>query len=280
MKQVTKSQGRLSIKDRIALVSTVLGILTVGVSVLYLVQPDEVNADEYKYEASSETDFSTSSIIEESSFAEVAVKNSEIEYSSSSSAVSDSSDICFSGDFSECDTNFAQYEITDTQDTIPIIEDDVGVENDCEAESNGYVLDVPNWDIYCDSNRKLYMAYTAVTDTASDQYNLLYSQAYTTPEGLRAVGGRYCIALGSYYTTTVGQKVDLILADGGVIHCILGDCKADCHTNDTHQYNWGTGNVAEFIVDSSVFDWQCDGSGTVNWVDGLDGEITSIVLVD
>lgn len=141
---------------------------------------------------------------------------------------------------------------------------------------------VPNWDINCDSNRKLYMYYTSVTDPMSAQYALLNgADAYTDVySGIRMVGGRYCIALGSYYTTTVGQKVDVVLEDGSVIYCIVGDCKNDIHTNDTHQYALGTGNVVEFIVDSSVFDYLKDSSGTVNWVSGLDGKVTKIVLVD
>lgn len=141
---------------------------------------------------------------------------------------------------------------------------------------------VPNWDINCDSNRKLYMYYTSVTDTTSNQYRLLYGEnAYTdVNSGIRMVGDRYCVALGSYYTTTIGQKVDVVLENGGVIKCILGDCKADCHTNNTHQYAIGTGNVVEFIVDASVFDHLKDPSGTVNWVSGLDGQVNKIVLVD
>lgn len=141
---------------------------------------------------------------------------------------------------------------------------------------------VPNWDTNCDSNRKLYMYYTSVTDTTSNQYSLLYGEsAYTdVNSGIRMVGDRYCVALGSYYTTTIGQKVDVVLEDGSVIKCILGDCKADCHTNNTHQYAIGTGNVVEFIVDASVFDYLKDPSGTVNWVSGLDGQVNKIVLVD
>ena len=99
------------------------------------------------------------------------------------------------------------------------------------------------------------------------------------------VNGRYCIAVGSYYTTTVGQKLDLYLETGVVIPCIVGDCKADCHTNsESHQFCLSNGSVAEFIVDYSVFNYLKDGSGTVNWCVGdcgsFNGRINKIVLVN
>ncbi|MBR4315031.1 MAG: hypothetical protein IKP66_09000, partial [Lachnospiraceae bacterium] len=65
--------------------------------------------------------------------------------------------------------------------------------------------------------------------------------------------GRYCIAVGSFYTTQIGQKIDLVLTNGTVIKCILGDCKSDEHTDETHRYHAIDGSVAEFIVDYDYF---------------------------
>lgn len=153
------------------------------------------------------------------------------------------------------------------------------------AEQTGE--NVPNYLDFCNSNFKAYMGYTAVTCVSSPQYQLLNGEnAYTDANtGIRMVDGRYCIALGSFYTSTIGQKVDLYLETGVVIPCILGDCKADCHTNwDTHQYCNTNGSVAEFIVDYSTFSYLNDGSGTVNWCIGdcgsFNGRITKIVLVE
>lgn len=147
-------------------------------------------------------------------------------------------------------------------------------------EASEVYMDVPNWDVNCNSWFKSYMPYTAVTDTSSSQYELLNgSDAYTDINtGIRMVGDRYCIALGSYYTTEIGQKVDLVLDNGNVIKCVLGDCKADCDTNASNQYA-GSGDVAEFIVDYNIFNNLKDASGTVNWVYGFEGDIVNVVLV-
>lgn len=166
--------------------------------------------------------------------------------------------------------------------------DDMSVAVD-ETANSGYnewydasevYMDVPNWDVNCNSWFKSYMPYTAVTDTSSSQYELLNgSDAYTDINtGIRMVGDRYCIALGSYYTTEIGQKVDLVLDNGNVIKCVLGDCKADCDTNASNQYA-GSGDVAEFIVDYNIFNNLKDASGTVNWVYGFEGDIINVVLV-
>ena len=281
MKQKRAKTGKVVTKDKVATGVAITGIFALCCSVLYLASPAETSADEVTMGtapsvslASSTNDSSTfDTAIRFDSSSEVDIVSSSGTMKFSNSSISNSSLVETLDTSVDFDATFSEISDIIYRDTVTDTASD-------DETSEDYILDVPNWDYECDSNRKLYMAYTAVTDTASAQYDLLYNNAYTTPEGLRAVGDRYCIALGSYYTTTIGQKVDLLLEDGSVVHCILGDCKADCHTNTTHQYNWGTGNVAEFIVDDSVFSWQCDGSGTVNWVDGLDGRIVGIALVD
>lgn len=145
----------------------------------------------------------------------------------------------------------------------------------------------------CNSAKKTYMYYTSVTNEATEQYKLLNSDScYTDSEtGVRMVGNRYCIALGTGYCSEVGTRVNLVLEDGSIIKCILGDVKSDRHTdNETHtyhvggyegnQYYKGDGSVAEFIVDKDVFlDVREDKSGTVNWVDGFDGKIEKVVII-
>ena len=176
----------------------------------------------------------------------------------------------------------SQSEGSQSEDSTADMTDYDAPEYPAEQSYDDYESNVPNWDECCDSNRKLYMYYTSVTCEASDQYKLLYSDyCKTDPNtGIRMYGGRYCIALGSYYTTQIGQKVDVVLENGNIIPCVLGDCKADIHTNATHQYNWGTGNVVEFIVDPYVFDYLKDDTGTCNWIWGFDGKVTRINLVD
>lgn len=68
------------------------------------------------------------------------------------------------------------------------------------------------------------------------------------------VGDRYCVALGSYYTTKIGTKVDLVLSYKGkkhVLKCILADQKDDRDTINNHRVH-KDGSVAEFVVNSQV----------------------------
>lgn len=127
---------------------------------------------------------------------------------------------------------------------------------------------------------KAYMSYTAITNTSSPQYKL-QQQAYTGNYGIRMVDDRYCIAVGSYYTTTIGTKIDVIMENGHVIKCIVGDCKADAHTDSTHRAN-PNGCVVEFIVDMSALDSTCRRMGDMSYVSslGLDGEISALRVYD
>lgn len=73
--------------------------------------------------------------------------------------------------------------------------------------------------------------------------------------GVYTVNGRYCIAVGSYYSKKVGTKMDLVLRDNGknrVLKCILADCKADQDTNKTHQVHKGDGSIVEFVVQTGA----------------------------
>lgn len=94
-----------------------------------------------------------------------------------------------------------------------------------------------------------YMDYRCITNTSSKQYKL-QRRAYTGNYGIRQVKGRYCIAVGSYYTTKIGTKIDLVLNNGTVVPCILADCKANKHTD---RYNQKTpdGSLVEFVVNTS-----------------------------
>ena len=94
-------------------------------------------------------------------------------------------------------------------------------------------------------------SYKCITSKSSDQYRL-QQIAYTGMYGIRQVNGRFCVAVGSAYTTQIGQYIDLVLEDGAVIPCILADCKADIHT-DTNNILTSDGSLAEFVVDITKF---------------------------
>lgn len=128
----------------------------------------------------------------------------------------------------------------------------------------------------CNSVARTYMRYTAVTSQSSRQYNLLNGPNAKTVNGFRVVGERYCIALGSGYTSKIGTKVDLVLEDGTILKCILGDAKADVHTDaSTHKFQHFDGSVAEFIMGENYR----SSSGNVNDELGTSSPIKKVVIV-
>lgn len=135
---------------------------------------------------------------------------------------------------------------------------------------------VPDGEGVCNSANKTWMSYTAVTSRTSPQWSLLRgSSAYTdATTGLRMVDGRYCIAVGSFYCSTIGTKINLVMENGSVVECIMGDQKSDMHTDPTHRFQAQDGSVVEMIVDRSVF------HGTDQYPAELSGRISRIEIVE
>ena len=116
-----------------------------------------------------------------------------------------------------------------------------------------------------DSGRKNYMDWNCITDRTSDQYKLQNSIAYTDLEtGIRKIGDRYCIAVGSFFTIKQGTKINLFMDNGNIIKCILSDSKADCDTDSTHIYA-SDGSISEFIVNTSSLPYSAKLRGDVSF---------------
>lgn len=120
---------------------------------------------------------------------------------------------------------------------------------------------------------KKYERYTLLTSWKQADLQKL---AHTDENGMRKVGNRYCVALGSYYTTEIGTEFDLIMQDGDVIPCILGDAKSDLHTDALHQRGQNGGCVAEFIVDDKKMPAAARTGGSVHFIPEFAGEISKI----
>lgn len=99
------------------------------------------------------------------------------------------------------------------------------------------------------SGFKSFMSYKAITSKSSPQYKLQHEKAYTGKNGIRQVDGRYCVAIGSYFTNEIGVLFDLVLENGTVIPCILADQKADKDTDSQNIITRHNGCLSEFIVD-------------------------------
>lgn len=98
---------------------------------------------------------------------------------------------------------------------------------------------------------KTYAYYTAVTAKSTPQYKLLNSEeCYTDEEtGIRMVDDCYCIALGSFYGSTIGTKYKITLSTGNSFNAILCDQKSNRHTDKNHQYAVRNKDIVEFYVE-------------------------------
>ena len=126
-----------------------------------------------------------------------------------------------------------------------------------------------------------YMDYLAITNTSSDQYKF-QQLCWTDSQGLRRQGNDYVVALGSYYSTKIGDRF-LVSLDTGITYTIvLGDCKADCHTNSTNQYVvvGNKINIIEFIVDTYTLDYTVAQSGNIGTYDNLTGNVIGITKIE
>ena len=148
----------------------------------------------------------------------------------------------------------------------------------CESTPNNVLDGTGN----CNSTTRSYMAYTKVTSRTSAQYALLNSDdAYTDKDtGFRMYKGRYCIAIGQGYTKQIGTKIDLVLDDGSILKCVLGECKANRDTDaKTHTYCFRDGSVAEFIIDNQYFNTNTK-HNPVNTALGKFGKIKKVVVIN
>ena len=134
-------------------------------------------------------------------------------------------------------------------------------DNWIEIEYNGskaYVCNDYISDNFCDYNsytnfpniyKKTYMSYTSITSKSSKQYELK-QYTYSGNYGIRMIDNRYCIAMGTGFNVEIGDYVDLILANGTIIQCIIGDIKADKHTDSSNMITMNSKCMSEFIITS------------------------------
>ena len=71
-------------------------------------------------------------------------------------------------------------------------------------------------------------------------------------DGFMKLDDRYLIAVGSRFHTLPGQYIDLILQNGVVIKCIMGDAKADVDTDASNIFTYRSRCCSEFIIDEKT----------------------------
>lgn len=129
---------------------------------------------------------------------------------------------------------------------------------------------------------KTYMDYRTITDTSSVQYDM-QQEAYTDRQGIRRINGDVCVALGTGYTDGCGERFKITLDSGSSFTAVVGDIKADSHTDATNRYVelWeGHGDLVEFIVDTKKLDKRIRRMGSIGEYEKYSGNVTSIVKLD
>ena len=142
--------------------------------------------------------------------------------------------------------------------------------------------DLPDEDTYF----KSYMSYQAITNTASEQYKL-QQRCWTDCDGLRRQTDDFVVAMGIYYGA-VGDRYKVTLTSGNEFTIIIGDIKADVHTDAKNMYTpvynehgkFVSANVLEFIVDPSALPKKVKLLGTVSAIDFFKGNIESLEKIE
>ena len=121
---------------------------------------------------------------------------------------------------------------------------------------------------------KCYMDYRCITDTSSPQWQLQQG-AWTDEDGLRRVGDRYCVALGSAFGSMIGNNYIIELETGEMLRCVLADQKADRDTNAEHTADMN-GAVVEFVVDTPCLSDTVRSMGDINYIKGFNEKVEKI----
>ena len=117
--------------------------------------------------------------------------------------------------------------------------------------------------------------------SSSSKQRQVQNIAYTGNYGIRQVNGRYCVAIGSYFTSEIGVYFDIVLNNNTVIPCVLADAKANCDTDSTNIITTHDGSVAEFIVDNSALNSNARRFGNIAMsCDEWQSSIKNIVIYD
>ena len=178
--------------------------------------------------------------------------------------------------------NYLADEINKIESNITYVED-ISSKSGTKSKSNKSEYGIPDYD----TSFKTYMDYRKITDKSSAQY-MLQMESYTDDMGLRKYEDHYIVAMGTYYSDNVGDTFKITLDNDTSFNVIIGDIKANCHTDSQNMYspvydnngNLISANVIEFIVDTNKLDRSVTKLGTVSAYDDFKGNIVKIERTD
>ena len=164
--------------------------------------------------------------------------------------------------------------VIEVKEEIEIIEDALIIEKEeedvvIEELTTKYEVPKVKYDF------KSYTDYLKL-NRASNQWKKVQSIATSDDQGLRWVDGYVCVAMASYYTTTVGDLFRITTDAGNTFEVIITDFKSDKHTDSKHQYTKRNQCIVEFYVDMKTFNTKAKRRGSISMIPGYEGTVISI----
>ena len=131
------------------------------------------------------------------------------------------------------------------------------------------------------TSMKTYMDYRKITNKSSVQYKLQQrDDVWTDEEGFRRLGDKFMVACGTYYGQA-GTELQIVLENGTVFDAIMGDVKANAHTDSQNRQHAKDGSVVEFLVSTKDLDSTIRKMGDCSYssVNNFKGNIVDIIIL-
>ena len=188
----------------------------------------------------------------------------------------------------ENDTNPVDNLIVQEEETIENIEEPIEIEEPITPAATASPTPLPtpeptpvplsNWGLF-----KSYEHYTSITCRGTLEYEIARNHSETCGvTGIRIVleDDRiyYCIAIGTGWGFSVGDKLVVTLSGGKQFYAIMTDTKANKHTKNDNKTMKSDGSVIEFVVgkpkEVRKYSWYYH--GTLGVLEQFNGGIVSI----
>lgn len=179
----------------------------------------------------------------------------------------------------EINSNLTKLELKSEFETEEIVGTSIGDQQQKIEIPQG--CELPN----ISTNIKLFTDYRYYDLWYTPHYRL-QQEAWTDELGFRRFNEDYIVALGSYYSTNIGDRFEVTLDTGTVFTVILGDGKWDADCDPLCMYTpcidydgCLSGNLLEFIVDDQVLDKEVYEYGSLDMLQQFKGSIIKMVYL-
>lgn len=122
---------------------------------------------------------------------------------------------------------------------------------------------------------KSYMPYNAITNKSSKQWKL-QQKATTNKDGIRCIDGVPMVAVGTGWGLKVGDVAIVNCENGNSFKVIIGDIKANAHTDKENKTTIFNGCRCEFIVEESKLNSTVKKMGNMAVLDKYKGYVVNI----